>query len=359
MRRKTHAQRGIILIAVLFFIALLASGVATFLRRATLDGMIARNRDLASRSEALARGGIQLATALLLQDRLDEETAPLELEPKTETPDDAPAPSSFRSETRRDLWAKIGELEIPTDDGGRLRLRIEDAGSRLNLNALFDEAGEAHEDAEFLLSAFFDKLVEEMQLPDEEKDYDAGELAQNLIDYVDADDVEPDGDPEDDYYQLQRPAYRAANRPLLSIDELGLVEGFDSTLVEAIRPYATVHPYSGGGGINPNTAPAHVLATLFYGISPDYRLADEDTVRRILEMRDGDTMFCGEGANRPGCIPLTEAEVEAEPTPAPTYVTDVFQVTAEASYGDVRRTIEAVIDRSEPTSPLIRSWRVR
>ena len=72
MREAARAQRGIVLIAVLFFIALLVSGVATFLRRATLDGMIARNRDLTARSEALARGGVQLATALLLQDRLDE-----------------------------------------------------------------------------------------------------------------------------------------------------------------------------------------------------------------------------------------------------------------------------------------------
>ena len=41
MRGRAGAQRGIILIAVLFFMALLVSGVATFLRRATLDGMIA------------------------------------------------------------------------------------------------------------------------------------------------------------------------------------------------------------------------------------------------------------------------------------------------------------------------------
>jgi general secretion pathway protein K len=345
-----------VLIAVLFFIALLASGVATFLRRATLDGMIARNRDLASRSEALARGGVQLATALLLQDRLDEEQATVPQD-RPGRPESQPTP--FRSETRSDPWAKVGELEIPVADGGRLRLRIEDAGARLNLNALFDRDGLAHPDAEAFLSALLDKVIGEMTLPYEEKLYDPGELAQNLIDFVDSDDHQQDGDPEDDYYQLQRPAYRAANRPLLSIDELGLVEGFDSALVEAIRPYATVYPYTRGAGINPNTAPSHVLATLFHGISPNYRLADEETVRRILEMREADAMFCGKGANRPGCISLAEAEVEGTPFPPLTYETDVFRVSAEASYGDVRRTIEAVIDRSEVTSPLILSWRVR
>ena len=80
-------------------------------------------------------------------------------------------------------------------------------------------------------------------------------LLEEDLNVVLRDDVEPDGEREDDYYQLQRPAYRAANRPLFSLDELGLIEGFDRVLVDAIRPYATVHPYAGGGGINPNTAP--------------------------------------------------------------------------------------------------------
>jgi general secretion pathway protein K len=342
-----------ILIAVLFFIALLVSGVATFLRRATLDAMIAQNRDLAARSEALARGGIQLAIALLLQDRLDEEEALL-----LEGPSDGEA-TPFRVDSRSDLWAQVGEAEIPADDGGLLRLHIEDAGSRLNLNALLDPEGKAYDEAEFFLRAFLDKVIEEMQLPDEQKNYDSPELAQNLIDYLDADDVEFDGDLEDDYYQLQSPAYRAANRPLFSIDELGLVEGFDRSLVDAIRPYATVYPYTGGGGINPNTAPSHVLAMLYLGGAGDDALASEETVRRILTMRDGDTVFCDESVDRPGCISIAEAAVEGTPFPPLTYDTDVFQVVAEASYGDVRRTVEAVIDRSEPTDPRILSWRVR
>jgi general secretion pathway protein K len=343
MRRRARSQRGMILIAVLFFIALLVSTVATFLRRATLDGMIARNRDLTARSEALARGGIQLAAALLLQDRLDEV-------------------ESFPLDTRSDLWAKIGELEIPVPDGGRLRLRIEDAGSRLNLNALFDADGMAHSDAEIFLTAFLDKVIEEMPLGEAGKNDDAGELARNLIDYVDADDVEPDGDREDDYYQLQRPAYRAANRPLFSIDELGLVEGFDRALVDAIRPYATVYPYTGGGGINPNTAPSHVLAILFHGL-PEPALASEKDVRWILEMRDREKVLCPDeaGFDDPGCERLTDVSERglAGIYPPAQYTANVFQVSAEASYGDVRRRIEAVIDRSEATSPLILSWRVR
>ena len=45
--------------------------------------------------------------------------------------------------------------------------------------------------------------------------------------------------------------------------------------------------------------------------------------------------------------------------PPPAWSSDIFTVVAEASYGEVRREIEAVIDRSEPTEPRFLAWRVR
>jgi type II secretory pathway component PulK len=131
--------------------------------------------------------------------------------------------------------------------------------------------------------------------------------------------------------------------------------------VDAIRPYVTVYPYVGGRGINPNTAPAHVLATLFYGTSGDERLADEETVRRILATREGDEILCHESFNQPGCVVLYELGIQGvyPDETKETYGADVFLVSAEASYGEVRRTVEAVIDRSDPTDPLVLSWRVR
>lgn len=338
MRGRERRQRGFVLVAVLFFILLMISGVTTFLRRATLDSGIAKNRDRAARSEALARGGVRLATALLLQDRLDE------------------AAADFRSDSRNDIWARIGATEITLDDGGQLRLHIEDAGARLNLNALLGQNGAADPRAESFLDAFLQKVIEEMPAREEEKNYDPSELARNLIDYVDADDVAPNGEREDDYYQLQEPPYRAANRPLLSLDELGLVEGFDQALVEAIRPYATVYPLT-GGGINPNTAPSHVLAAIFQGAPGHETLADEDAVRRLLVMRE-DTLFCDQSANVDVCTPVKDAGIETIFPPA-TYSSDIFDVRSEASYDGVRRTVEAVIDRSNPSEPLILSWRVR
>ncbi len=333
-------ERGIVLVAVLFFILLMVGAVATFLSRATVDGMIARNRDMAARCEALARGGVQLATALLLQDRLEEQQRAL------------------RVESRDEAWARVGELPLELPDGGRLRLEIEDAGARLNLNALFQDGAARDPVAEVFLAALFEKAISEMEVPADQRNYDPQELAWNLIDWVDADDVRIRGGPEDAFYQEQRPPYRAPNRPLLSFEELGLVEGFDTRLLAALRPYVTVFPWAGGEGVNPNTAPSYVLATLYHGTAGDYRLADEDTVRSILDIREGGGILCADEADNPACTPLRVA-VGGEVFPPPTFTTDVFQVRAEATYGDIQRTIEAVLDRHDPTAPQVLEWRVR
>ena len=91
---------------------------------------------------------------------------------------------------------------------------------------------------------------------------------------------------EDDYYQSQSPPYRAANRPLLSVDEIGLIEGFDPALVAVVRPYITVYPYVSGLGVNPNTAPPHILSLIYYNDGVEFRLIKEEDVRRILEARN-------------------------------------------------------------------------
>ncbi|MCP5058210.1 MAG: type II secretion system minor pseudopilin GspK [bacterium] len=339
MQTTGKRRAGLALLAVMFFILLAVSGIATFLRRATIDGMVVRNRDFSARSEVLARGGIRLATALLLQDRLDETEA------------------AFRAETRHELWAQVGASPLLVKDGGELRLRIEDAGARLNLNALVQDGTVRDELAEGFLVEVLDRVIQEIPGGDEERSYDAEELAQNLLDYLDEDNVGITGSLEDDYYQRQEPSYRAANRPLLSVDELGLVQGFSGPLVEALRPYVSVYPLTGGDGINPNTAAPWVLALLYHGTTSDYRLAVADTVRDILELREAGDVLC-ESSEGSECIAVGEA-IEGEIFPPLTFQTDVFRVEARARYGDVERTVTAWLDRSDPAEPHWLAWDIR
>jgi general secretion pathway protein K len=335
-------QRGVILVVVLVFALLLASTVATFVRRATIDHMTAENREATARAESLARGGIRLATALLLEDKLQE---------KNQT--------GFPGEVLGDSWAQAGLAPIEMEDGSTLQIRIEDVGSKLNLNAViaFDESGVVNERTSPLLDALLAKVIEEMPVPPAEKQYDREALVANLVDYVDEDEVAANGASENEAFERGEFPFRPTNEPLLTVDELRKVPGFDSRLVNALRPYVTVYPFVGGGGVNPNTAPPYVLALLFYDDGVDLTLANEDTVRELLTVRQEGGNVCGDEVSHDSCTPIREV-VENAIFPEPTFATDVFVVTAEVHVGSVRRSIEAVVDRSQGPQPLLLSWRV-
>jgi general secretion pathway protein K len=334
-------EQGIVLVVILVFALLLTSTVATFMRRATVDSLIARNREYGARAEALARGGVRLGTLLLLDDLLRDQEG------------------TSVGDTLAEPWAQARYLEIPLEGGDSLRVQIEDMGSRLNLNAVFqfDDNGAAHENAAALLEALLTKVIDELPIPPGEKLWDPPELVANLIDYADPDDLRQRGGPEDDVYQDRDPPQRPANRPLLSLEELRSVEGFDDRLVDALRPYLTVYPYAGREGINPNTAPPHVLALLFSDDGVELRFAEEETVRRILEVRQEGGFVCGDGQSLEGCTPMREIVTNAV-YPPPAYRSSVFTITAEARIGDVRRRVEAVLDRESGPQPLLLSWRV-
>jgi general secretion pathway protein K len=342
--RSPRRERGVVLVTVLFFALLLTSTVATFLRKATMDNKIVRNREATARAEALARGGVELAKALLLEDRAQE------------------LKSGVSGNSSQDVWALANGQPLPAGDGASLRLRIEDSGARLNLNSVFQftDAGTPNPAAEPLLQALIQKAIDDMALPPADKalyERNITDLAENLIDYVDPDDVRLGGGYEDDVYQRRNPPQHPANRPLLSVDELRRVEGFDARLVDALRPYVTVYPFASTTGINPNTAPPYVLALLFSddGVG-NMTLASEDTVRQILKARQDGGTLCGEAQRQEGCTPIRELVPNAI-YPAPSWGGDVFTVVAEATVGEVHRSIEAVVDRRE-NPPLLLSWRV-
>ena len=75
-------------------------------------------------------------------------------------------------------------------------------------------------------------------------------------------------------------------------------------------------------------------------------------------VREQKGILCADEANNPACTPLREV-VEGEVYPPPSFHADVFRVTAEARYGEVRRTVEAVVDRSDAEAPALLAWKVR
>ncbi len=333
---------GVVMLIVLFFALLLTSSVATFTRRSIVDALVARNRDAGARAEALARGGIRLAIAYLVQDKADK------------------AAESLPIESHLDDWAQLGSIEIPVAEGTSLQINIEDSGGLFNLNSLFDFAegeGGAFQETIPFLSEFFEKVLDEIGLPPGEKVYDVTELSESLIDWVDSDDERLAGGFEDDYYQQQDPPYRAANGPIRSVEDLLLVEGFDRRLVAGIRPYVTVFPLVGATGVNLNTAPPHVLSLLFFNDGVTDRLAKEEEVEQILAVREAGGLLCDEGISHELCTPINSI-VPNTIFPPSGYSSSVFQITANAAVGDMRRSVVAMVDRDQEP-PLLLSWKVR
>ncbi len=379
--RARRPERGVVLFVVLFFVLLLTATIATFLRRVAIDAGIAINRDRAAAAEALARGGIRLAETLLLEDlRLDG---------------GEPQPDSLW-----DVWGRAGlePISVDEDNDTSLRLEIEDAAARLNLNALAGAGGiglgspspaanpadgstaatdtvarqsadaggglgggrSGIETRSLFLTGFLERVIDGLPGRPEEKRYDARELAANLIDWVDADDVRQGGGSEDEAYQLRDPPYRAANRSLLSLDELRLVEGFDGPLVDGLRPYVAVWPLAGNGGINLNTAPSWVLAQLTRGTDVSgMEPVDETDVRAVLDARE-EGIICSEAAEgTASCTTIQQLFGGDSISPPMQDRSNFFLVRATARVVDVERSIEAVLDRSDPAGVRRLAWRAR
>jgi general secretion pathway protein K len=354
---RAQRQDGVVLALVLVLALLLSVSMIGFARRAGIDTMIVNNRDDAARALALARGGIRLATALLLDDRFAKDLSALGTElPRPVTP----------GNTLDDLWNQVQGLELVDPEGGRLKLELHDAGALLNLNAVVPYTGTneaADLDAEEFLVALLTKIIDEMPVDPGEKLYDEQELARNLIDYMDTDSIRLAGGNEDDYYAGQDPPSAPPNRPLLSVEELGLVEGFDVQLVEALRPYVTVYPIVGATGINLNTAPPHVLGLLYNtGATDESRLVDADVVGQILKIREEGRVVCTQPSPGNECVPLSEVELGDGSIFPPAALPDdsnIFTIEAHATVGDIERTVVAVLDRSDLRNPQLLFWRIQ
>lgn len=147
-------------------------------------------------------------------------------------------------------WAlKLPPLPV---ENGELVGQIEDQQGRFNLNNVVVDGK-----INLTQLAHFRKLLATLSLPDE--------LADALADWIDADSLPQPGDgAEDAYYLALNPPYLTANRPLIDVDELALVRGFDDNVRARLARYVTALPTF--TAVNVNTAPAEVIAAAVDGL---------------------------------------------------------------------------------------------
>lgn len=237
------ASRGVALITVLLVVALAATVCAALVTRQQLSIRTTANQLHARQAWHYARGGEQLALALLATDLRQ----------------------SAARDHRGEAWAQ--PLPPYPLDGGHLRLSIDDLSGRFNLNSVV-QGGQVDADAMARLQRLLLLLRLDPQLAWQLVAWIAPPLAPDL--------VRQQG--ERDYLRRQ-PAYLPARRPLQEVSELRLLAGIDEAAYQQLLPHVAALPAA--TPLNLNTADPLVLASLADGLG----LADG---RRLVEARGSD-----------------------------------------------------------------------
>jgi general secretion pathway protein K len=226
-----------------------------------------------------------------------------------------------------EAWAQ--ELPPVETEGYVIAGRMEEQDGRFNINNLVLNGQVVERQLEV-----FRRLLALLRLP--------GDLAWNVADWIDSD-QEPlrAGSAESAYYLGLAQPYEAADRPLVSLDELVQVKDMNKDILEQLRPYVTVLP--SGTKVNVNTASAEVLAAL----SENMTLEEAHAVvarRERAWFRDTADF---ERAYPPGL---------AAPTALAALSSEYFIVRARANHGRVAIGNLALLRRNGSQPPTI-VWR--
>lgn len=325
---QRHRIRGVALISALLLVALATSTAVFIASRASLRLRDAENTQALSQAKATARAAIDFGRWALRQDLLRDTATNTAVDSLTEP------------------WAQSLPA-FPVENGSVSGL-VTDAQARINLNnlGLNHGAGDALLIQTLLLQAHLDPT-----------------LANALRDWVDADDQATlPGGAEDIDYLAMTPGRRAANRPLVDVDELLQVRGFTPDAVAALRPFVTALPVH--TPVNINTATAPVLMVLFRISSSD---AEAMLAARQLAPFTGVTDLMDRGP--PALVRqlgsssgVGTAVVAASTTPGaetgsapPQFHQDwdvasaFFLIDARATYGQVQYGLSALVQRANQT----------
>lgn len=298
-----RGQRGVALLTVLLVVflgSLLAARLATLQQTA-----IRRSEILAHQRQAqwYVLGAEEWARQLLRRDRADSER-----------------------DTLDEPWAQLPPaLTVP---GGALRGHVEDLQGRLNLNNLtLDNAR-----GEYALRVL-ERLLELLDLDPA--------IAPAIADWVDADhELRLDGAEDGDYLRREI-AHLAANRPLVDLSELRLVQGVDEDAYRKLLPLLAALPAP--SALNVNTAPAPLLAAALAALTGR---ADGSRGEALVRQRQRQGGFTGVAAF------LSAAGVAGSEL-APTagngdnlaVASGYFRVDAEARIGAGRARLRSVLAR--------------
>jgi general secretion pathway protein K len=314
-RRKFNP--GIALLATLLAVSLMTLLVVEFSTSAGLGYRAAANQANELRAYYLARSGIQIGLAVLVQDSLSQSGA------------------KHPHASLDQVWAQpIAPIAV---QGGTVSITIVDEERKLDVNRVFNQQKRQPDEQ---VAAILTRLLSNIGL--------SPALMPILIDWLDPDGIESDGGAEADYYLRLMPPYEPRNGQMPTIGDLRMLKGMDDvTFLRLSRYLTTTQAGSGPCCINPNTAPPEVLAAL----TPELE-DNPDLVKQIVEVRNIRPFDqVTDLLNLPGISPIGE-----HLKPLLTVTSQYFQITAQGDFAGARKRIYATFRRNLDGTALLMNW---
>ena len=310
MKRQTAAsgERGVALVTALLVVSLATVAAVAMATRLHVDMRRTANMLHSEQAYAYAIAAESWARVILRRDAGDSE-----------------------HDSLTEDWATA--LPPIAVEGGFVNGHIYDLQGRFNVNGLVKEDGTPAEGQ----LAYYKRLLETLGLEPA--------LAPALLDWLDPDidATFPDG-AEDDVYLLAQPPYRAANRPLTSISELRLVQGYTPEVLAVLAQHVTALPAQ--TTINVNTATPVVLLALHQDLA-------ENDVEIMLADR-GDDGYTGLDAFMASdALAGLELDVELD------VKSDWFSVLTDVSVGRGLARLESRLNRTEDSLLVVDRTRTR
>lgn len=298
MKRERSHERGVALVTTLLTVTLLTIAIVEFAYSSQVDYHLAYNALRALQASSLARSGVNLAVVVLKKD----------------------GSSLSNMDSLGETWARPLP-PLPVGEG-MVVVRVTDEQGKLNLNALRTPSG--------TINSRWREVAEQLFVL---RGLDPA-LLDPVIDWLDTDDFpEPRGAEREQYLRLT-PPYTPNNGPLLTLGELGRINGLTAMVRARLDEVVTVLP-NNTTLINVNTALPEVLTALFPSV-------DQKLLEQFLMTR-GETPVRGtnEFSNRLGFKP------QSPPTAFPliSVRSEFFAIMALATVEPISQALTVRVQR--------------
>jgi type II secretory pathway component PulK len=408
-------EKGVVLLAVVFIVAVLGILVLQFSYFTRLDSTMAAHFRDREESYALAQAGVSQAISLLEEDKgadqseNEEEPAAEEPAPPRRKNVDSPDEEKGQDDLQED-WAQ--PARVVKLGNGRFIFKIVDEDRKFNLNQIVvdavsqvndareaqfqageEEEGEPRKEEEVNPKTPEKIKDKEAKKDDDEEDEDeedtkidkeSKEALLSLLDKLDVDspkdivkaladwiDADNEGSAEKSYYSTEDPGYPCKNFPLESMGELALIKDIGPELLQGETPREKIRVSSGEGeeDYSEEEDEEHFRGLREYlTVYSDGKVNINTASKEVLETVLGEDLEDLAGdiirAREEQPFSATKEVPEAIDDDVPSKALDRFKVTSdyftilsEGQVGKITTRIRAVVQRTEDHIRIL-SWRV-